>query len=103
MNFRRRERFKFGAADGEAIIQELGSIDWHGIFSRKNVGKCIDLFYDVISSCFGSFVPKTSPHCVQKFRWVTKELNGLKNRATRAARTMKKVVTVNNCEMNLLH
>jgi hypothetical protein len=73
MNFRRRERFKFGAADGEAIIKELGSIDWHGIFSRKNVDKCIDLFYDVISSCFGSFVPKTSPHCVQKFRWDTKD------------------------------
>jgi hypothetical protein len=80
-----RERLKFGAADCVAIIKELGSIDWHGIFSRKSVVQCTDLFYDVIWSCFGNFVPKTSPHCVQKFPWVTKELNGIKNRATRAA------------------
>jgi hypothetical protein len=42
------------------------------------VDQCTDLFYDAMWSCFGSFVPKTSPHCVQKFPWVTKELNGLK-------------------------
>jgi hypothetical protein len=85
-----RERFKFSAADCEAKIQELGSVDWHNIFSRKSVDQCTDLFYDVIWSCFGSFVPKTSPHCVQKFSWVTKEPKGLKNRATRAAKRMKK-------------
>jgi hypothetical protein len=70
-----KEQFKFGVADCEAIIQELGSIDWHGILSRKSVDQCTDLFYDVMWSCFGSFVP---PHCVQKFPWVTKELNGVK-------------------------
>jgi hypothetical protein len=86
-----RERFKFGATDCETIIiKELGSIDWHGIFSRKSVNQCTDLFYDVIWSCFGSFVPKTAPHCVQKYPWVTKELNGLKSRKTRAAKKMKK-------------
>jgi hypothetical protein len=67
------------------LIVKLGSIDWHGIFSRKSVDQCIDLFYDVLWSCFGSFVPITSPHCVQKFPWVTKELNGIKNRETRSA------------------
>jgi hypothetical protein len=85
-----RERFKFSAADCEAKIQELGSVDWHNIFSRKSLDQCTDLFYDVICSCFVSLVPKTSPHCVQKFPWVTKELNGLKNRATTAAKRMKK-------------
>jgi hypothetical protein len=39
-----RERFRSGAADCEAIIQELGSVDWHGIFSRKNVDQCSELF-----------------------------------------------------------
>jgi hypothetical protein len=84
-----RERFRSGAANCEAIIQELGTVDWHGIFSRKNVDQCSDLFNDIIWSCFVSFVLKTSPHYVQKFPWVTKELNGLKNRATRAAKKMR--------------
>jgi hypothetical protein len=40
------ERIKFGAAYCVAIIQELGSVDWHGIFFRKSVDQCTDLFYD---------------------------------------------------------
>jgi hypothetical protein len=32
-----RERCKFGAADCEAIIQELDSVGWHGLFFRKSV------------------------------------------------------------------
>jgi hypothetical protein len=51
-----------------------------------------DLFYDVVWSCFGSFVPKTSPHYIKKFSWDMEELNGLKNRATRAAKRMKKAI-----------
>jgi hypothetical protein len=58
-----RERCKFGAADCEAIRKELGSIDWHGMFSRKSVDQCTGLFYDVIWSFFCSFVPKTSTLC----------------------------------------
>jgi hypothetical protein len=42
--------------------------------------------------CFGSFVPKTLPHYDVKFPWVTKQLNGRKNRATEAAKKKK------NCE-----
>jgi hypothetical protein len=62
-------------------------VDLHGIFFRKFVDQCTDLFYDVIWSCFGIFVPKTSLHCDQKFPWVSMELNGLRNRA---AKRMKK-------------
>jgi hypothetical protein len=29
--------------DCEAINRELGSIDWHGIFSRQRVVQCTDL------------------------------------------------------------
>jgi hypothetical protein len=54
------------------------------------VNQCNDLLYDVIWSCFGSLVPKTSQHCTQKFPWVKKELISLKNKATRAAKRMKK-------------
>jgi hypothetical protein len=79
-------RFRFGTADCEAITDELGSIDWHGLFSRKGVELWIDLFYDVIWSCF---VPRTSTCCAQKLPWVTKELNGLKNKTTKAAKKMK--------------
>jgi hypothetical protein len=46
------KRFRFRAADFEAITDELGLVDWHGLFSRKGV----ELFYDVIWSCFERFV-----------------------------------------------
>jgi hypothetical protein len=78
-------RFRFKAADCEAITDELGLVDWYGLFSRKGV----DLFYDVIWSCFEKFVPRTSTGCAQKLPWVTKELNGLKNKTTKAAKKMK--------------
>jgi hypothetical protein len=34
-------------------------------------------------------VPRTSTRCAQKLPWVTKELNGLKNKMTKAAKKMK--------------
>jgi hypothetical protein len=69
-----REWFKIGAADCKVIIKELSSVDWHGIFSRKSVDQCTDMFNDIIWSCFGSFVPKTSPHCVHKFHSLQKNM-----------------------------
>jgi hypothetical protein len=54
------KRFRFRAADCEAITDELSLVDWHGFFSRKGVDLCVDLFYDVIWSCFENFVPRTS-------------------------------------------
>jgi hypothetical protein len=72
------------------------SVDWHEIFSRESVDQCTHLFYDVIWSCFGSFVPKTSPYYIRKFPWATKKLNGLKNRVTTAAKTMRKSELVND-------
>jgi hypothetical protein len=54
------KRFRFRAADCEAITDELGLIDWHGPFSHKRV------FYDVIWSCFKKFVQRTSTRCAQK-------------------------------------
>jgi hypothetical protein len=47
-----KRRFRFRAADCEAITEELGLVDWHCLFSRKRVDLCIDLFYDIIWSCF---------------------------------------------------
>jgi hypothetical protein len=64
-------------------------VDWHGLFSRKGVDLCVDVFYDVIWSCFEKFMPTTSTRCAQKLPWVTKELNGLKNKTTKAAKKMK--------------
>jgi DNA primase len=72
-------RFRFRAADGEAIADELGLVDWHGLFSGKRVNLCADLFYDVIWSSFEKFVPRIATRCAQKLPWMTKELNGLKN------------------------
>jgi hypothetical protein len=92
-----RERFKFGAADCEAIRKELGSIDWHGMFSRKSVDQCTDLFYDVIWSFF--VVLYRRPRCIvsKSFRG-SKDLNGLKNRAIRAVKKRKKTRTGNIME-----
>jgi hypothetical protein len=63
---------------------------------------CSSLFYDVILSCFICFVLKTSPHCVQKFAKFTKELNYLKNRATRAAKRWNKASMINGCDCERL-
>jgi hypothetical protein len=68
-------RFRFRAADCGAITEELSLVDWHGLFSRKGVDLCVDLFYNAIWTCFGKFVPRTSTRCAQKLPWVTKELN----------------------------
>jgi hypothetical protein len=49
-------RFRFRAADCEAITDELGLVDWHGLFSYKGVDLCVVLFYDVVIwSCFEKF------------------------------------------------
>jgi hypothetical protein len=45
-------RFRFRAADCEAITDEVGLVDWHNFFSRKGVDLCVLLFYEVIRSCF---------------------------------------------------
>jgi hypothetical protein len=82
-------RFRFGAADCEATTDELGLVDWHSLFLRRGVDLCADLFYDDICSCFEKFVPRTSAHCAQKLPWVTKKLNGLKSKTTKAAKKMK--------------
>jgi hypothetical protein len=82
-------RFGFRPADCEAIIDELGLVDWHGLFSRRGVDLGVDLFYDVIWSCFERFVPRISTRCAQKLPWVTRKLNGLKNKTTKAAKKMK--------------
>jgi hypothetical protein len=42
--------FRFRAADCKTITDELGLVDWHGLFSRKGVDLCVDLFYDAIWS-----------------------------------------------------
>jgi hypothetical protein len=82
-------RCRFRAADCEAITDELGLVDWHGLLSRKEVDLCVDISYDVIWSCFEKFVPRTSTRCAQKFPWVTQKLNGLKNKTTKANKKMK--------------
>jgi hypothetical protein len=38
-------RFRFRAANCEPMTDELGLVDWHGLFSRKGVDLCVDLFY----------------------------------------------------------
>jgi hypothetical protein len=73
-------RFRFRAADCEAITEELGLVDWYDLFSRK-VDLCVNLFYDVIWSCIEKFV--------QKLSRVTKRLNELKKKRTKAAKKMK--------------
>jgi hypothetical protein len=54
-------RFRFGAADCEAITDELGLVDWHGLFSRKGIDLCADILYDVMWSCFGKSTTRNFP------------------------------------------
>jgi hypothetical protein len=41
-------RFRFRAADYETITDELGLVDWHGLFLGKGVDLCVDFLW----SCF---------------------------------------------------
>jgi hypothetical protein len=44
------------------------------------------MLYDVVLIFF---LPRTSTRCAHNLPWVTKELNGLKNKATKAGKKMK--------------
>jgi hypothetical protein len=57
--------------------------------TSNGVDLCVYPLYDVTWSCFEKFMQKNSTRCAQKLPWVTKELNGLKNRTTKAAKKMK--------------
>lgn len=103
------ERYKFACADCESISQELNLIDWAGLFSCKKVDQCVDLFYDVVWSCFDRHVPKSRASRNATFPWDSKCLRVLKNKSNSAAKKMKRSESacllnpnIDNCECERL-
>jgi hypothetical protein len=78
------KRLAFVAADCGAIIDELCTIEWRGVFTTKNVDRSVDLFYDVMWPCF----KRTSSHKInlstfcQEISVGYEGLIGLKNKIT---------------------
>jgi hypothetical protein len=51
------QRYMFRMADCAAIVNELDEVDWFSLFSGKRMDCCVDMFYDMVWSCFEKHVP----------------------------------------------
>jgi hypothetical protein len=47
----------FRMADCAASVNELDEVDWFSLFSGKSLDCCVDLFYEMVSSCFERHEP----------------------------------------------
>jgi hypothetical protein len=68
------KRYKFRMADYAAIINELDEVDSLSLFSGKRMDCCVDLFYEVVWSCFERYVPMRFSRGCRKLPWITGEL-----------------------------
>jgi hypothetical protein len=48
----RTQRYMFKMAGCVAIVNELDVVDWFSLFSRRRMDCCVDLFYEIVWSCF---------------------------------------------------
>jgi hypothetical protein len=88
------------------IVDELGAVDWCSLFSGRGVDQCVDLFYEIVWSCFERYVPTRNFGCEQKLPWMTKELTSLKNNKAEASKDNEKRSlkddAIDNCECKRL-
>jgi hypothetical protein len=75
----RTQRYMFRMADCAAIVNELDEVDWFSLFSGKKMDCCVDLFYEMVWSCFERHVPMRFPRGGRKLPWITGYLSCLKN------------------------
>jgi hypothetical protein len=73
--------YRFILADCTAIVDELDVVDWCSLFSGRGVDQCVDLFYEMVWSCFERHVLTRYSGCEQKLPWMTRELTSLKNKS----------------------
>jgi hypothetical protein len=79
----------FMIADCAAIVNELDVVDWFRLSSGRGMGFCVDLFYEMVWSCFKRHVPMRFSSGGWKLPWITSELSYLKNKKTNAAKTSR--------------
>jgi hypothetical protein len=83
-------RFILRAVDCEAITDEFGLVDWHGLFSCKRVDLCVYLFYDVKWSYFEKCVPPANLNALFPKTSVGDErTEWIKNKTPKASKKMK--------------
>jgi hypothetical protein len=75
----------FMMADCAAIVNELDVVDWFRLSSGRGMDCCVDLFYEMVWSCFERYVPTKFFRGGWKLPWITSELSCLKIKETKAA------------------
>jgi hypothetical protein len=80
----------FRMTDCAAIVNELDEVDWFSLFSGKRMNCCVDLFYEMVWSCFERHAPIRFSRGSQELPWITGELSCLKNKKTKAAKASEK-------------
>jgi hypothetical protein len=53
----RTQLYMFRMADLAAIVNELDEVDWFRLLSEKRMDCCVDLFYQMVWSCYERHVP----------------------------------------------
>jgi hypothetical protein len=72
--------------DCAAIVKQLAVVDWFSLFSGRGIDCCVDLFYEMVWSCFEKHVPRRFSRGGQKLPWITTELNCLNNKKSKSAK-----------------
>jgi hypothetical protein len=71
----RTQRYMFRIANCAAIINELDEVDWFSLFSGKGMDFCVDLFYEMVWSCFERHVPMRFSSGSRKLPWISLQLS----------------------------
>jgi hypothetical protein len=102
----RTQRYLFRLADCAAIVNRLDEVNWFSLFSGKMIDCCVDLFYEMVWSCFERLVLMRFSRGGRK---LTCELRRLKNKKTKAAQRSKasknqclEDETIDDCECEQL-
>jgi hypothetical protein len=103
----RTQLYMFRMADNAAIVNVLDDVDWFGVFSGKRMDCYVDLFYEMLCSCFERHVPMRFSRGGRKLPWITGELSCLKNKkgAKRSKASEKRCLedeTIDDCEFEHL-
>jgi hypothetical protein len=75
----------FKMADCVAIVNKPDVVDWFSLFSGR-MDSCVDLFNEMVWSCFVKQVPTKFSRDGRKLPCITNELSYLKNKKTKAAK-----------------
>jgi hypothetical protein len=55
------------------FLNELDVVDWFNLFSGRGMDCCVDLFYEIVWSCFEKHVPRRFSRGGRKLPWITSE------------------------------